>query len=74
LGKDGDSTELIFGKNGDLMEQIIGKTAIRRIFIAPKISSAWIKKYLGQNWVSTLITAGLKYAWVGSCLGPLSRL
>jgi len=36
-----------------------------------KISSFWVKKYLGQRWVGLLFTAGQKHAWVGS--GPVFR-
>jgi len=36
-----------------------------------KISSDWVKKYLGQRQVSPLFTAGQNYAQVGS--GPISK-
>jgi len=35
-----------------------------------KISTGWVKKYLGQRQVGFLFTAGQKYARVGS--GPIS--
>jgi len=40
------------------------------LFGPKKISSGWVKKYLGQGQVWPLFTAGQKYAQVGSGQGP----